>query len=562
MASRSSSSRNTTSLSLPAAELTAIKPIVDMSPEYRSEFQIIDLRFHVPLNYSKMRSDSNSIEISLKLMCGYKHSLAAPATAVPTTGRLLESPDVDTDEVELTPSNIHAILSKRSLVVYLSGGPGDRNPPVRMSELNQFFLQKGYWVLYPEYRGTGDSSAIEYPAVSDQTLEHFRKLRHYRQTAIARDLESVRRRLQPADTNAGTNSTVKWSLLGQSLGGWVALTYMSFWPAGLREVFLTGGLPPVRRSPREVYIKLFHRVIRRNNDYYAKYPDDVRRVRRLVRYLAAQRKGRGIWLPRGGWLTAQRFLCLGRILGDTEKWTDVHELLKDMESDVYGPGNTEFGLGQATDRRDRAAWGETMSHATLWLYETLDSWKLEHRPLYAVLHEAMYCNKEGERSRWAASEVAARFPQFWWVNCNPEDLSQELEEREEKAGGGSNSTNDEEETRLYFSGEMVYPFFFHTYKELGKFKFAAEWIAQYKWDERLYDVEALRRNIVPVIALSYGARDMYVDSEYSLETWEKIGGPKSTVHQDRDWEHGAIRQNTANVLQSIWQEKESLDTSE
>lgn len=45
----------------------------------------------------------------------------------------------------------------------------------------------------------------------------------------------------------------KWSLLGQSFGGFCSLTYLSFYPEGLREVFLTGGLAPLGNDPLRVY---------------------------------------------------------------------------------------------------------------------------------------------------------------------------------------------------------------------------------------------------------------------------------------------------------------------
>jgi alpha-beta hydrolase superfamily lysophospholipase len=45
----------------------------------------------------------------------------------------------------------------------------------------------------------------------------------------------------------------KWSILGQSFGGFCAITYLSFHSEGLKEVFLTGGLAPLISSPDECY---------------------------------------------------------------------------------------------------------------------------------------------------------------------------------------------------------------------------------------------------------------------------------------------------------------------
>lgn len=40
----------------------------------------------------------------------------------------------------------------------------------------------------------------------------------------------------------------KWTLLGQSFGGFISTTYLSFSPSGLESVMMTGGLPPITAS--------------------------------------------------------------------------------------------------------------------------------------------------------------------------------------------------------------------------------------------------------------------------------------------------------------------------
>jgi len=66
--------------------------------------------------------------------------------------------------------------------------------------------------------------------------------------------------------------------MGQSFGGFCALTYLSFHSAGLKEAFLTGGLAPLVDRPDEVYEALARRIIKRNEIYYTKYPQDIQRV--------------------------------------------------------------------------------------------------------------------------------------------------------------------------------------------------------------------------------------------------------------------------------------------
>ena len=54
----------------------------------------------------------------------------------------------------------------------------------------------------------------------------------------------------------------RWSVLGQSFGGFCALTYLSFAPEGLREAFFTGGVPPVGRPVDEVYAATYATQLR------------------------------------------------------------------------------------------------------------------------------------------------------------------------------------------------------------------------------------------------------------------------------------------------------------
>lgn len=67
-----------------------------------------------------------------------------------------------------------------------------------------------------------------------------------------RDCEYIRSNLLSHKKDAPER---KWSLLGQSFGGFIALNYLSFFPEGLKEVFLTGGLAPIVEHPDPVYEK-------------------------------------------------------------------------------------------------------------------------------------------------------------------------------------------------------------------------------------------------------------------------------------------------------------------
>ena len=72
----------------------------------------------------------------------------------------------------------------------------------------------------------------------------------YLACCIVKDCEAIRKILigdkeKPEDQ--------KWTILGQSFGGFCALTYLSFYSEGLKDVFLTGGLAPLVDHPDPVY---------------------------------------------------------------------------------------------------------------------------------------------------------------------------------------------------------------------------------------------------------------------------------------------------------------------
>lgn len=68
-----------------------------------------------------------------------------------------------------------------------------------------------------------------------------------------RDCEFIRQALLGQKENPEDR---KWSLLGQSYGGWCSMTYLSFHPEGLKEVFLTGGLGGLFPNPDPDYARL------------------------------------------------------------------------------------------------------------------------------------------------------------------------------------------------------------------------------------------------------------------------------------------------------------------
>jgi pimeloyl-ACP methyl ester carboxylesterase len=136
--------------------------------------------------------------------------------------------------------------SQLPYLIYLQGGPGFAAPRVSVTSGWVKRALKEYRVLLLDQRGTGRSSPI-----STQTLGHlpppqqFEYLQHFRADNIVRDCEAIRATLLGPDT--------KWTVLGQSFGGFCLLTYLSMAPEAIEAGLFTGGLPPVGRTPDEIY---------------------------------------------------------------------------------------------------------------------------------------------------------------------------------------------------------------------------------------------------------------------------------------------------------------------
>ncbi|KAL1841304.1 hypothetical protein VTJ49DRAFT_7249 [Mycothermus thermophilus] len=400
-------------------------------------------------------------------------------------------------------------------LVYLEGGPGFGNREPQNHPLTRVALDRGYQVLYLDYRGTGLSTPINAPLVLAQGGEEdqARFLKLFRANSIVRDFEAVRLTLTEhfdADKKA-------WSIVGQSFGGFVALTYLSKFPGGLREVFMTGGLAPILRGPDEVYTATYKKVIERNEAYYRKYPADVAAVRRIAEYIVRAGGEQGIPLPSGGRLTVSLFLTLGLAFGAHGGLDDVHSLILRLTTDL-----------DQTGQFTRASLAAFESHIPF-----------EHHPIYALLHESIYHAKKtvAQPSNWSARRVGQNLPSscyFTWLR-DPDFLKSAPQEQP-----------------LFFAGEMVFPFHFDgsAGPELKRMEpVAARLASETEWEEDLYDEEQLRRNEVPVYAVSY-IDDMYVDFEFARETARLVKGIK--VRETNAWYHDAVRSKSEEVYATLF----------
>jgi len=165
----------------------------------------------------------------------------------------------------------------RPFLLFLQGGPGQESPrptsPLGPSWLGRAL--QDFRVVLLDQRGTGLSTP--YDRAGSDPVADAERLRHFRADAIVQDAELLREHL----------GARRWSLLGQSFGGFTSLNYLSVAPDSLREVFFTGGLPPVGRPVDEVYAATYDAMRILNRRYHARFPGDRERLARLLAAAAA-----------------------------------------------------------------------------------------------------------------------------------------------------------------------------------------------------------------------------------------------------------------------------------
>jgi pimeloyl-ACP methyl ester carboxylesterase len=256
---------------------------------------------------------------------------------------------------------VHPEGRDRPFLVFFQGGPGFEAPRPTRSPNGPGWVGRAledFRVLMLDQRGTGRSSPIGALAgrSPDEQAEY---LAHFRADAIVRDAEWIRREL----------GVERWSVLGQSFGGFCVTTYLSLAPDRLREAFITGGLPALGARIDEIYARTYARVLDRTRRYYERYPADRDRVRRIHDLAAAGE----VRLPSGDQLTPRRFRQLGQMLGMSDGAEELHYLLE------LPPDSPAF------------------------LHDVEEAVSFARNPLYAVLHEASWA--DGGTTRWSAERM-------------------------------------------------------------------------------------------------------------------------------------------------------------
>jgi len=248
----------------------------------------------------------------------------------------------------------------RPYLIFQQGGPGgEATRPTAPPSGWQKRAIADYRVLLIDQRGTGRSTPVgEIPGDTPEAQASY--MTYLRADSIVRDAELIRKEL----------GVDRWSILGQSFGGFCTMTYLSIAPDGLREAFLTGGLSPIGRSPDEVYGATWKRVIQLNEVHFARYPEDRARIAEIIRRLDDE----DVRLPTGDRLTSRRFRQIGLKLGDSAGRELIHHI-------VELPFGSRAFLHDLTDGGGR----------------------FERNPIYATLHESSYA--DGFPTRWSAHRL-------------------------------------------------------------------------------------------------------------------------------------------------------------
>ena len=382
---------------------------------------------------------------------------------------------------------------RRPWLVYLQGGPGFGSPRPGGSAGSGAVggwigrAVRDFRVLLLDQRGTGRSTPVNRQTlpVRGSAARQAEYLAHFRADSIVRDCELIRRELLGDEP---------WTVLGQSFGGFCATTYLSLAPEGLRRALICGGLPSLDAHADDVYRAAYPRMVRKNEGFYARYPQDVERARRIGAYLGEAE----FTLPNGMLLTPEAFQSLGLMLGMSDGFERMHYLLEGALLQVGGQTLLSDEFQE----------------------EVQNELSFAGHPIYALLHEPCYA-QGGKPTDWSASRVRAEFPEF-----SPD-----------RATAG--------DAPLLFTGETIHPWHFQTDPALRPVREVAEILAARSEWAPLYDASVLAENQVPAAAAVY-AEDLYVDVAHSSQTAEGIRGLRRWI--TNEYEHDGLRRDRKSVV--------------
>ena len=398
--------------------------------------------------------------------------------------------------------------------LFLQGGPGFEcgRPDADGGWLGE--MVKDHRVFLLDQRGTGRSSAeivrfnedgsckvaFKEGASADDVRMGRMLAQCFRADSIVEDAELFRKTL-------GLGDEQKFTLLGQSFGGFCITTYLSTHPEGVKEALYTGGLPPYvekEAAAFDAYVKLFERVRAQNEKFYARFPGDVERVRYLCEYARKNEAS----LPGGGRLSAEIVQALGfSNLGTASGMERLHYILENVDVEP--------------------TFAVPLAHKLL--IEIENAFRhFETNPLYGILHESIYCN--GGNAYGGAEKAKAK------LSGTSFDVDAALKTPGQK---------------IYFTGEMVFDFFFDDIPALAPYKGVLDCLKSGETGQfrRLYDTQALSTNVnIPVACASY-VEDMFVDFDLAAETASRIAGAR--VWSTSEYMHSGIREDGARIVSKL-----------
>jgi pimeloyl-ACP methyl ester carboxylesterase len=368
-------------------------------------------------------------------------------------------------------------------LVYFQGGPGfPAGRPTGNSGWLKRALQQ-YRVLLLDQRGTGNSSVISHQTLAELSAQQQADyLQHFRADNIVRDAEFIRREL----------GIEKWAILGQSFGGFCSLTYLSLFPDSLLRSYITGGVPSISRHPDDVYQATFKRTMDKNRAFFEQFPQAQTLCQQIADHLLTHDE----YLPNGQRFTVEQFQQTGIHFGMSDTFLATYYLLENAFINLNGKAALRYEF----------------------LQQMLEQQSFNTNPIYAILHESIYC--QGFASNWSAHRVRQAQQVF---DYQPGQA-------------------------FYFTGEMVFPWMFDQYTNLKPLKQAAEILAQKADWDNLYDAEQLKRNSVPVSCAVY-AEDMFVELDFSRETLALMPNAKAWI--TNEYEHNGLRADGERILDRL-----------